>query len=441
MIGLLKSAEQYVEVKSFLKDINEIRRQVQENPATFSAFLNGKTPDVNSVMDMCKIMSQLKAGGKAKRQEELFNKYLANLDACDAITNNKSSSRKLPTYKEVDNSYFCFRQELTDASKKGPSSFVFTDSSYASTVDAEKKKCLDQQKTVANKKIEKKTARGALRKHRFLRLLLFIPVVLAMAATAFAAYAGISWLAVQTLSLSPLVLVAAALPAYLGYRLSKFLIRSPLGKLNDKIAQDKSVYQAKKAEYKQEVAKQNQLDKSFGELQKECDKNLAVKYPFEKDFNMNEAQNAFAERVKQMKEPNQTDEKQEVPAYSFAEDAKPVMEEKEKEKEKQPKQTISENEIVEATEQKPSNEDLARKNAEELDENVAKFSGKGKRTQDLNEEENAIFYRARNAKKTTRSKSATVTEYNISTGFEAVLGYLYLTGQQDRLNYLLNRGE
>lgn len=56
------------------------------------------------------------------------------------------------------------------------------------------------------------------------------------------------------------------------------------------------------------------------------------------------------------------------------------------------------------------------------------------------EEELSVFKRARNAKKTTRSKSASVAEYNISTGFEAVLGYLYITGETDRLNYLLNKG-
>jgi ribonuclease-3 family protein len=56
----------------------------------------------------------------------------------------------------------------------------------------------------------------------------------------------------------------------------------------------------------------------------------------------------------------------------------------------------------------------------------------------LTEEESDIFRRARNAKKTTKAKNATVAEYNKSTGFEALLGYLYITGQHDRLNYLLN---
>lgn len=54
------------------------------------------------------------------------------------------------------------------------------------------------------------------------------------------------------------------------------------------------------------------------------------------------------------------------------------------------------------------------------------------------EEEEEIFLRGRNAKKGTRSKAATVAEYNRSTGFEAVVGYLYVTGQEERLDYLLN---
>ena len=56
-------------------------------------------------------------------------------------------------------------------------------------------------------------------------------------------------------------------------------------------------------------------------------------------------------------------------------------------------------------------------------------------------EEEEIFLRGRNAKKGTRSKSATVAEYNRSTGFEAVLGFLYITGQTERIDTLLNMGE
>ena len=58
----------------------------------------------------------------------------------------------------------------------------------------------------------------------------------------------------------------------------------------------------------------------------------------------------------------------------------------------------------------------------------------------FNEQELAIFKRARNAKKTTRAKSASIADYNMSTGLEAVLGFLYITGDYDRLNYILNKG-
>ena len=56
------------------------------------------------------------------------------------------------------------------------------------------------------------------------------------------------------------------------------------------------------------------------------------------------------------------------------------------------------------------------------------------------EEEMAIFRRGRNAKKTSRAKNARAVDYNSSTGFEAVLGFLYLVGDVDRLNFILNKG-
>jgi len=59
----------------------------------------------------------------------------------------------------------------------------------------------------------------------------------------------------------------------------------------------------------------------------------------------------------------------------------------------------------------------------------------------LTDEELAVFKRARNAKKTTKAKHASISEYNDATGFEAVLGYLYLVGDNDRLNFLLNKGK
>ena len=54
------------------------------------------------------------------------------------------------------------------------------------------------------------------------------------------------------------------------------------------------------------------------------------------------------------------------------------------------------------------------------------------------ETENAVYHRGRNAKKATKSKNASAGEYSRSTGFEAVLGYLYLTGNYERVNELLS---
>ncbi len=54
----------------------------------------------------------------------------------------------------------------------------------------------------------------------------------------------------------------------------------------------------------------------------------------------------------------------------------------------------------------------------------------------LTEEEAEIYRRGRNAKKLTKSKHATVAEYTRSTGLEAVIGYLYLTGRTERIREL-----
>jgi ribonuclease-3 family protein len=50
----------------------------------------------------------------------------------------------------------------------------------------------------------------------------------------------------------------------------------------------------------------------------------------------------------------------------------------------------------------------------------------------LSEDELAVVRRGRNAKSTV-PKSASVGDYRASTGFEALLGYLYLSGEEARL--------
>lgn len=58
----------------------------------------------------------------------------------------------------------------------------------------------------------------------------------------------------------------------------------------------------------------------------------------------------------------------------------------------------------------------------------------------LTEEEAAVYRRGRNAKPHTKAKNASMEDYLKATGFEAVLGYLYLTGGMERALELVREG-
>ncbi len=58
----------------------------------------------------------------------------------------------------------------------------------------------------------------------------------------------------------------------------------------------------------------------------------------------------------------------------------------------------------------------------------------------LTEEELAVYKRGRNAKSATMAKHATMTDYRMATGFEALVGYLYLQARHDRLLELIRSG-
>lgn len=58
----------------------------------------------------------------------------------------------------------------------------------------------------------------------------------------------------------------------------------------------------------------------------------------------------------------------------------------------------------------------------------------------LTEEENDIYRRGRNAKSPTMAKNATMSDYRKATGFEALMGYLYLADRFDRILYLVKEG-
>ncbi len=58
----------------------------------------------------------------------------------------------------------------------------------------------------------------------------------------------------------------------------------------------------------------------------------------------------------------------------------------------------------------------------------------------LTEEEKAIFQRGKNSKPHTTAKNARVSDYLKATGFEAVIGYLYLTDNMGRALELVKKG-
>ncbi|EJO04858.1 Mini-ribonuclease 3 [Oenococcus oeni] len=56
----------------------------------------------------------------------------------------------------------------------------------------------------------------------------------------------------------------------------------------------------------------------------------------------------------------------------------------------------------------------------------------------LTEEESDIFKRGRNSHPHTKAKNTDIVTYQISTGVEALLGYLYLNKESSRLNEIID---
>ncbi len=59
---------------------------------------------------------------------------------------------------------------------------------------------------------------------------------------------------------------------------------------------------------------------------------------------------------------------------------------------------------------------------------------------ELTDEEQAVYKRGKNAKSYTSAKNASIQDYRKATGFEALMGFLYLTGQNTRMLYLVKQG-
>lgn len=59
---------------------------------------------------------------------------------------------------------------------------------------------------------------------------------------------------------------------------------------------------------------------------------------------------------------------------------------------------------------------------------------------ELTEDEERVYKRGRNQKSHTSPKNADIIDYKHATGFEALIGYLHLNNEIDRLNYIISKG-
>lgn len=57
----------------------------------------------------------------------------------------------------------------------------------------------------------------------------------------------------------------------------------------------------------------------------------------------------------------------------------------------------------------------------------------------LTEEEEAVYRRGRNAHSNTSAKNADIVDYRHATGFEALIGYLFISGRTERLQELVDK--
>ena len=85
----------------------------------------------------------------------------------------------------------------------------------------------------------------------------------------------------------------------------------------------------------------------------------------------------------------------------------------------------------------PDFEDFFKKTAAFLTKTAAILE---REKEELTEEEHSIYKRGRNSKSVSPAKNQSVTDYRRATGFEAVMGYLYLKKDYARMMELMKMG-
>lgn len=58
---------------------------------------------------------------------------------------------------------------------------------------------------------------------------------------------------------------------------------------------------------------------------------------------------------------------------------------------------------------------------------------------ELSEEEASYFRKGKNSNPESMAKNASPTDYKYATGFEALVGFLFLDNQEERLEYIINK--
>lgn len=328
MIGTLNSAQSYIELKKYLKAFNETKRRVDANPNDFKHYFGGNDFDPNSIMAINTIMANER--GRKKPQAE-YEKLSACVTFSNAITgNNSNDASKLATLNDVDCSYYCFSKELGEVMDKksvsGGKKLKNPEEFSTNLIATAQKNLEDKEAELKSAKKETGKARRKLAGKRMLFLLSFLPSIAVLFATGFAAYAGISWLAVQTITFSPVVLGIAFLPAVGGLLLTNYLLRKVIERAAKNVGKAKGEVTACKENEKKAERERKKSFEEYAALYKHANKILKG-YTYEPNFNAylgEEALRARAEEAKNSKDAEANPEKPQAETAKQVEQ-KPVI--------------------------------------------------------------------------------------------------------------------
>ncbi len=299
MIGTLNSAQSYTELKKYLKEFKQVQEQVRANPQVYASyFSNGTTPNPDSISHINTILAR--RHNKKSPQSEYEN-LATMVNFSNAITgNNSDNAGDLATVNDCDVSFYCFSKELGDVVERedasGGKKLKNPETFNIDLLEKAQKEVVSKREALKAAKKQTGKARRKLGGKRFLFLLSFLPVVLAFAATAFGFYAGISWLAVQTLTASYVAIPISLVPGLLGAWITKKIFNKVILKAAEKVGTAKGeVTGAKEA---QEAAEKEfkKAEQEYANLHKYA-KKILKGYNYEPGFDESLAQTALMERA------------------------------------------------------------------------------------------------------------------------------------------------